>query len=357
MGARTYSEGLQERQVCGRGALATASNHTNDAFTDETDGADRAGKERGRQVGLYSSAAGPKRNAVCRKNLPVLQNWLRCRMLTAACVAAGCIVAADAAHPVAAQGRLEANYTATFAGLPIGRGTWVVEIYDDQFTAAASGVTSGLLRLFTSGQGTGASRGLIQAGQPVPTSYAANITYDRKVDEVRLVLSGGNVKEYAVEPPLPPHSERIPVTDAHRQGVMDPMTSTLNRVPGAGDPRSPEACNRRVAIFDGRLRYDLHSAYKRMENVKAEKGYQGPVVVCAVYFNPIAGYVPDRPAIKYLIELRDAEVWLAPIAGTRVLVPFRFSVPTPFGMGVLQATQFISVPLPARASAASAKTQ
>jgi hypothetical protein len=170
-----------------------------------------------------------------------------------------------------------------------------------------------------------------------------------------MVLAGGNIKEYAIDPPLPPHPERIPVTDADRQGVIDPMTSTLNRVPGTGDPRSPEACNRRVSVFDGRLRYDLHSAYKRIEMVKSEKGYQGPVVVCAVYFKPISGYVPDRPAIKYLIELRDAEVWLAPIAGTRVLVPYRFSLPTPFGVGVLQATQFVSVAHPR--TAASAKTQ
>ncbi len=99
-------------------------------------------------------------------------------------------------------------------------------------------------------------------------------------------------------------------------------------------------------MFDGRVRYDLHSQFKRMEMVKAEKGYEGPAVVCALYFTPISGYVPDRAAIKYLIELRDAEVWLAPIAGTRVLVPFRFSMPTPLGPGVLQAKQFVSVAEP-----------
>jgi hypothetical protein len=90
-----------------------------------------------------------------------------------------------------------------------------------------------------------------------------------------------------------------------------------------------------------------------MESVKADKGYQGPAAVCGVYFTPVAGYVPSRPAIKFLVELRDAEVWLAPIAGTRVLVPFRFSMPTPLGTGLLQATQFISAPQPH----AAAKTQ
>jgi hypothetical protein len=44
------------------------------------------------------------------------------------------------------------------------------------------------------------------------------------------------------------------------------------------------------------------------------------------------------------------EMWLAPIAGTRMLVPFRFSVPTPFGLGVLQATYFVTQPQPTEAA-------
>ena len=54
------------------------------------------------------------------------------------------------------------------------------------------------------------------------------------------------------------------------------------------------------------------------------------------------------------------EIWLAPIDGTRVLVPFRFSLPTPFGMGVLQANYFVANPLPTQAlrqTPTSAKTQ
>jgi Protein of unknown function (DUF3108) len=267
----------------------------------------------------------------------------------------GVALAADSGHPaVSAQGRLEAEYVVSIAGIPIGRGNWIIEIANDQYTAAASGATTGIIHFFTGAHGTGAAHGTVSAGQPVPTSYGATIIYDRRVDDVRLTLAGGNVTEYAVEPPLPPIPERIPITEADRHGVFDPMTSMLNRVGGNGDPVSPEACNRKVAVFDGRVRYDLHSEFKRMESVKAERGYEGPAVVCAVYFTPISGYVPDRPAIKYLVELRDAEVWLAPISGTRVLVPFRFSMPTPLGMGLLQATAFVSVAQP---SHSAAKTQ
>jgi hypothetical protein len=256
-----------------------------------------------------------------------------------------------------AQGKLEARYTATLAGIPIGKGAWIIDISEDQYRAAASGATTGLLRWFAGGQGTGAAQGVIASGHLVPTSYAASITADKKTDEVRIALAGGNVKESVVEPPQTPNPDRVPITDANLHGVIDPMTGSIVRVPGNGDLLSAEACPRSLAIFDGRIRYDLRLAFKRMDKVKAQKGYEGPVVVCAVYFTPIAGHIPSRAAMRYLAEQKDMEVWFAPIANTRVLAPFRFSVPTPVGAGVLQATEFVSIPQPAHAAAATVKTQ
>jgi len=265
-------------------------------------------------------------------------------------------IAADATHIAAAQARLDAEYTVTLSGIPIARGNWVIDITEDQYSASATGMTSGLLRLFNGGHGTSAANGTFSGGQLAPTSYAANVNYNRTVDQVRIVLAGGNVKDYSVDPPVTPYPDRIPVSDADRRGVVDPMTSVIARVGGSGNPISPQACNRKVSVFDGRLRYDLNSEFKRLDRVKADKGYIGPVAVCAVFFTPISGYVPDRALIKYLTAMRDAEVWLAPISGTRVVVPFRFSMPTPLGPGVMEATQFVSIAEPAHVGV-SAKTE
>ena len=53
--------------------------------------------------------------------------------------------AADAMRVAAAQGRLDAEYTVSLAGIPIGRGNWVIEISDDQFSTTASGGTAAAL--------------------------------------------------------------------------------------------------------------------------------------------------------------------------------------------------------------------
>lgn len=307
--------------------------------------------------GLFRSTVSRPKDA---KLVFVLTNWIAPSVAAATPTTAVCVMtvlaalAGDARHGASAQGRLDAEYIATVSGVPVGQGNWVVEIANNAYTAAASGATAGLLKFFTSARGTSAARGTISGGRPVPTSYSATIIDSRHIDEVRMALSNGNVTDYTAEPELIPVPDRIPVREADRHGVVDPLTSALAHVDGSGDPVGPGACNRKVSVFDGRVRYDLQSEFKRVESVKAEKGYQGAAAVCALYFRPISGYVPERAAIKYLIALRDAEVWLVPIAGTRVLVPFRFAMPTPLGLGVLQARQFVSVSEPGRTLA---KTQ
>jgi hypothetical protein len=286
-------------------------------------------------------------------------NFDRCfaRPATLFALAALAATATDASRAaVHAQGRLDARYTVSLAGLPVGKGAWVVDITDDQFTAAASGSTSGLVQIFASGHGQSAARGSIVGGVLMPANYASSIATDKKYDDVRMVLGGGNVKEYVADPPSTPAPDRVPLTEVHRRGVVDPMTGSLFRVAGTGNPLSAEACQRKQSIFDGRMRYDLLLGFKRMENVKAGDGYQGQVVVCSVGFLPIAGHIPDRAAIRYLADLRTIEIWLAPIADTRVLAPYRMTIPTPLGVGILQATQFVSAALPGKPSAA-AKTQ
>jgi hypothetical protein len=275
------------------------------------------------------------------------------RALRIALAAAGALALS---MPAFAQGKLEARYTVTLAGIPIGKGSWVIEIADSHYSAAANGVTTGLMHVLTGGEGATVAHGTLGAGKVLTATYDSTIKSYKKSDEVRVTLNGGNVMDFKADPPPDHMHERVPVTDADRHGVFDPMTASLLATPGTGTPLAAEACQRSLAIFDGRLRYDLQLAFKRMETVKADKGYAGPVAVCAVYFTPVGGHIPSRATFRYLSKQRDMEVWLAPIAGTRVLVPFRVQGPTPIGPAVMEATQFVSVAAPTKASANAPKS-
>jgi hypothetical protein len=273
-------------------------------------------------------------------------------------LAAAGFAAGVAATPVHAQGKLEARYVATLAGVQIGRGTWVVDINGDQFSAVASGMTAGLLRVFSSGRGTGASRGVVRDGVLSSTAYASKLFAGKSIDDVQMTIERGTVKQHVAEPPISPHPGRIPVKDVHLKDILDPMTASLMRVPGNnGNTFVPVACDRTLPIFDGRMRFDIVLKYKRLEKVRSDKGYQGTVVVCSAQFLPVAGHVPDRATIKYIVALKDAELWLAPIAGTRVMAPYRISSPTPLGTGIVQAKQFVTVAHPPQPTPSTARTQ
>lgn len=284
-----------------------------------------------------------------------LRQAVRCVALAAVGFA---LAAVAVPAPARAQGKLEAHYTASLAGIPVGKGSWVVDIDENHFKAAASGITTGLLRLFTGGEGTSAANGTFgRDGKPASSLYAATIVTRDRTTEARVAIKDGDVTTTKVEPPIDQDPERVPLTKAHQLGIFDPMTGSLARIPGNGNLLTPKACERKVPVFDGRLRYDLRLAYKRMDEVRAERGYAGPVVVCSIHFLPVAGFIPSRTAIRYIKDQRDMEVWLAPIAGTRVLVPFRAQGPTPIGLAVLEADRFVATASPTRASVKRAQTQ
>ena len=112
-----------------------------------------------------------------------------------------CGVALPGAGAAHAQGKLEARYSVTLGGVSFGQGSWTIEVGADQYTAAVSGTTVGLVRIFASGQGSSAVLGTVSHGQPIVSSYASSIQTDKKYDEVRMVLSAGAVKDAFAEPP------------------------------------------------------------------------------------------------------------------------------------------------------------
>jgi len=236
-----------------------------------------------------------------------------------------------------AETRLHGSYVVSLAGIVVGRGYWDLRVAPHGFSAAGGGGSVGVAALFSSGKGEASAAGDLRDGVPEPGRYDYASTTRRKFDEVHLRLKDRDVVEAEVDPPPGQGRKRVKLEDQHRKGVFDPVSAVLFPVSGA---LGPESCGRVLPVFDGRMRYDLRFSFARVEDVATEKGYKGPAVVCRVRFAPIAGYVPDRPAIKYLVGLESMEMWLAPVAGTGLAVPWRVRIPTPFGTAEMTAERF-----------------
>ena len=245
----------------------------------------------------------------------------------------------------AAQTKLEATYAATLLGISIGEISWTVDLRGNRFKASARGAISGLLRILSDGQGDVSAHGAIAEGKPVPTDFTLSLVAGKWSDNVRIVFSDDKAQEYVATASPNATPDQVPLTEADRKGVLDPMTAMLIPVRGGGNTIVSQAFQRNIPVFDGHARYNLQLAFKRFQEVKTNGGYQGSSVVCRVSFIPIAGHDPKRYLVTYLAAHRDIEVWLVPLAGSRLLVPYRAAMPTPVGRGVLEATSFAVRPL------------
>ena len=239
-----------------------------------------------------------------------------------------------------ADARLKVSYEGSVTAIPVGRGEFVMDIADGGYAVVGSARVTGIAKLVSRGHGSVSAKGTFVDGYASPATYTTNSESEKKTEDIRISFANAAVSSFSVQPPTEPAKDRIPLTENDRTGVVDPMSAAIVSVPGNGDLLSPDNCKRTIPIFDGRQRYDLVFSYERTDNAKDMQGYTGKLLVCRVDYRPIAGYKPDKLNVKYMQDNKNIFVWLAPVAGTRVLFPARVSIVTLIGIVVVQAENF-----------------
>src|SRR5262249_28796567 len=122
-----------------------------------------------------------------------------------------------------AGGNLEASYTISFARIRVGDITATVVWGDSEYAISARGRAGGIIKMLIDGEGSFAARGAIKDDRPVPTTFTSKIVSSAETSEVTMVLDEGNVKELEAAPL--PSRDSVPVTEANRQGIIDPLTA------------------------------------------------------------------------------------------------------------------------------------
>lgn len=241
-----------------------------------------------------------------------------------------------------AQGKLNLHYRISMTGVMFGEIVWLVDIGDTLYTTSASGKASGVLSVLVKGEGSVEAQGSIATDRLNPSSYTSTITDDDGTIKLQMKFADGVATEQ-IAPHPPVHADRVPVTDADRRGIADPLSAVLIPTKLGGGAMAASDCNRTLKIFDGRRRYNLVLSFGRMDRVAVERGYSGPILVCGVVLQPIAGYRADSMIVKYVAGRRNMELWFAPVAGTSIIAPVRVLMPTLIGTLKIQADQFEAV--------------
>lgn len=242
------------------------------------------------------------------------------------------------ARPKAAPAVVTVDYGVNLAGIPIGTAQVSGSFEGSRYRMDVSARLTGLVGAVTGGMGSARASGQIGSG-PQPNAFSIATKTSNAGIAVRMALAGGNVTQAEVTPPLVDLGDRVPITAANRRGVIDPASALMMPATSRGALTDPENCNRTLPVFDGATRFDVVLSYGETRTVE-KPGYVGPVLVCNARYQAIAGHRPDRPGVQFMEQNRDMSVWLAPVEGTRVLLPVRISVRTTIGTNIIEATRW-----------------
>lgn len=253
----------------------------------------------------------------------------------AAATALGAVLSAApiaVASPSASE--TKALYDVSFMGFGIAKGSLAIRVDGGSYAAKLHISTSGLARIISSEESYATAKG--RFGRSLnPASYELMSRGD-KVTQVTMGISGGRIKRLDAVPELTERDDRIPVTQAHKRGVIDPLSAALVPVAGKG---GKEVCDRTLPIFDGWTRYDIKLSYKGTKPIDMP-GFKGDAIVCGVRWVPVAGHREGNKSTKFMESNKDLEAWFVPAAEEGLMVPYKISVKTMKGMLVVQARSF-----------------
>lgn len=246
----------------------------------------------------------------------------------AATFAAASPSAADSAWPV----RVVASYKVQLAGLEFGTFNFSSNVSGQTYNLVGETKLAWGMGLFR-WQGAARSTGTLSS-KPSPGAYNLEFKSNSKSGLVRLGFKDHDVISTRIEPETEPSPENVPVRPQHLKDVFDPLSALL--AVAHGGLASP--CGRRIALFDGKHRFDLVLSFRRQVKITEAKpsGEPGIGFVCRVQYIPISGH-KDNKATHDLAANQGIEVTLRPVPSANLLVPYQVVIPTVVGHAVLQS--------------------
>jgi hypothetical protein len=226
---------------------------------------------------------------------------------------------------------VRALYEINFNGFTVGSFEFQSQAESQSYTLTGNAHLSVLLGAF-SWAGSTRSFGMIVNQAPKPASFSFDFKSNLRAGSTKIGFSDDAVTNIMNVPPMVTSAPIIPLREHHLKGVVDPLSAIMMLSRNtAADP-----CDRRIAIFDGKERFDLLFSRKGQMRVteQAPSGQPGVAHVCRVRYLPIAGHKIDGDT-KFMAANDAIEVALRPVPSANVFVPYQISIPTMAGSATI----------------------
>ncbi|MEO0618684.1 MAG: DUF3108 domain-containing protein [Pseudomonadota bacterium] len=257
------------------------------------------------------------------------------RTITSAVAALVLVLPMNAAHAVTDVSKVTAHYRIQLAGIEFGTFKFSSKLDGDSYVTRSEAKLKALFGAFK-WRGSASVVGKTTARGPMPERYAYSYRRNkRKARAITVGYANRRVTGVTLRPKRNLKKGRVPVTDAHKVNVMDPMSALaqLSMPVGGGHP-----CKQKVQIFDGRHRFDVAFTPKGRQDIETQRrrGFGKRAFACAVRYTPIAGHKTGKDT-SYIAKGKRITVLMVPARNADFYVPFRITVPTVVGNAVLQA--------------------
>ena len=245
-----------------------------------------------------------------------------------------------ASAPVAAAPivSLKATYLISISGLTVGRALVEGRFADGRYATAISGTTFGVSRFVSDARAEMAGNGHVNGTRVLPANYNMQTRESGFATLVRMAMEDGAVTAFEALPELVQATDRVPVDDTDLRGVVDPLGAFVVSLDRRHHRDGPRVCNRTVRVFDGWQRFDVQLFYRHDTELRG--AYRGNAIVCGARYIPVAGHRPDRAAVRYMAQNKRLEVWVVPIEGTDIMVPYQLVIGTAVGDLMVTARRF-----------------
>ncbi|MGV3573836.1 MAG: DUF3108 domain-containing protein [Devosia sp.] len=220
-----------------------------------------------------------------------------------------------------------ASYVLTLGGINVA----VMNIdLDDNGSAYTLGVTAnvaGLGAVVASGTANVTAKGSSSGSTLRSESFSLETRASGQTFKVEVGFAGQNVSSFKVDPPVSDY-DRVPLERSHLTGVADFVSSFVLK----GRALDKNLCDRRMRVFTGVERFNLGMSFVSDDNATSPRtGYQGPVVLCSIKYEPISGHYQNNEITSYLADESRILVWYMPLGDSGYFIPYRVLLGTSMG--------------------------
>jgi hypothetical protein len=175
--------------------------------------------------------------------------------------------------------------------------------------------------------------GTVSGAAHQPQGYSFEFDGSARSGSIRMGFTGAEITSLSVKPESFSAPDTVPLERQHLKNAIDPLSAILALTRVEGD----NPCARKLAIFDGKQRFDLALSFRRHETIgTGPSGEPQTAIVCKVKYAPVAGY-RNTSETQALAANNNIDIAFRRVPNAALMVPHRVVIPTMAGDAVIEA--------------------